>query len=364
MDDHPTTDHCRYCLMCRHVCPVGHVTQLETLTPHGWALTIASVQRGLLTWNAETVDVLYSCADCGLCRANCVTDQPLPNAIAAARAEVTARQLAPATVYEIGEMLKRYENPHIQQIPPRLAKTGRVALFVGDDARYRWPSGVAAAQTLIWATGVEPVEIGIGRNNGYLASSLGFPDTARALVQASLDELRESGAQKMLVLSPGDYFAFAEHLRERLGLSWPEEVELIELTTYLVDQLKAGTFAIKSSGGEATSTYVDPTHAVRVTAKARDTHAARTLLGYATATPSQELFWRKDRAHPVGSTALQFTQPQLAERLTRARLEDARTTGAQVLVCEDAGTLAQLARFASDYGLQVKGLYELVAEKF
>ena len=93
MDALATTENCRYCLMCRHVCPVGHVTQLETLTPHGWGLTIASVRRGLLTWNDETVDVLYSCADCGLCRANCVTDQPLPDAIAAARAEVTAHSL-------------------------------------------------------------------------------------------------------------------------------------------------------------------------------------------------------------------------------------------------------------------------------
>ena len=45
-----TTDNCRYCLMCRHVCPVGHVTRLETLTPHGWGLLISSVHRGLLTW--------------------------------------------------------------------------------------------------------------------------------------------------------------------------------------------------------------------------------------------------------------------------------------------------------------------------
>ena len=22
-----TTDNCRYCLMCRHVCPLGHVTR-------------------------------------------------------------------------------------------------------------------------------------------------------------------------------------------------------------------------------------------------------------------------------------------------------------------------------------------------
>src|SRR5919109_5578032 len=168
MDDHPTTDHCRYCLMCRHVCPVGHVTQLETLTPHGWALTIASVQRGLFTWNPETVDVLYSCADCGLCQANCVTDQPLPNAIAAARAKVVGDRLAAAIVYEIGEMLSQYENPYTKQMPARVSKTGSVALFVGDEAHYSWPDGVIAARTLIEATGVEPVEIGIGRNNGYL----------------------------------------------------------------------------------------------------------------------------------------------------------------------------------------------------
>jgi Fe-S oxidoreductase len=363
MDDHPTTDHCRYCLMCRHVCPVGHVTQLETLTPHGWALTIASVQRGLLTWNAETVDVLYSCADCGLCRANCVTDQPLPNAIAAARAEVTAGQLAPTIVYEIGEMLKTYENPYVKQSPTRATGTGVVALFVGDDAQYRWPGGTDAARELIQNTGVTAVEIGVGRNNGYLASSLGFPDIARTLAQATLDELRASGAQKMLVLSPGDYYSFAQHLRERLGLAWPEEVELIELTTYLVHYLKAGTFAIKSSDGEMSHVYVDPTHAVRVSVRNRDPHSARTLLEHATATPARELFWREGRAHPVGSTALQFTQPQLAEKLTRARLEDAQATGAQMVICEDAGTLAQLARFAGDYDLHIKGLYELLAEK-
>ena len=363
MHAHPTTDYCRYCLMCRHVCPVGHVTQLETLTPHGWALIIASVQRGLLTWNAETVNVLYSCADCGLCRANCVTNQPLPNAIAAARAEVTSQQLAPTIVYEIGEMLKTYENPYVKQSPIQVTGTGALALFVGDDAQYRWPDGIAAARELIQHTGIEAVEIGVGRNNGYLASSLGFPDTARALVQASLDELRESGAQKMLVLSPGDYFAFAEHLDERLGLAWPEEVELIELTTYLVHHLKVGTFAIRSLDGEAPHAYVDPTHAVRASVRQRDTHPARTLLAHATAIPPRELFWREGRAHPVGSTALQFTQPQIAERLTRARLEDAQATGAQMLVCEDAGTLAQLAHFAGDYGLQIRGLYELLAER-
>ena len=35
-----TEQDCRFCWMCRHVCPVGHVTKRETLTPHAWALLI------------------------------------------------------------------------------------------------------------------------------------------------------------------------------------------------------------------------------------------------------------------------------------------------------------------------------------
>ncbi len=34
---------CRFCWMCRHVCPVGHVTARETFTPHAWAMLIDAV---------------------------------------------------------------------------------------------------------------------------------------------------------------------------------------------------------------------------------------------------------------------------------------------------------------------------------
>jgi len=358
MDTVPTTENCRYCLMCRHVCPVGHITRLETLTPHGWGLTIESVKRGLLTWNEESVNVLYSCADCGACRANCVTDQPLPDAIAAARAEVTAQQLAPAIVYEIGEMLKQYENPYVKQTPEKMTGTGAVALFVGDEAHHLSPEGLNAVRTLIQATGVTPVEIGIGRNNGYLASSLGFPDTARILAQTTLDELGATGARKLLVLSPGDYFAFNQHLIERLGLAWPEEVELVELTAYLNDQLQAGRLTLIPPEDITSCAYVDPAHATRVPA---GRSAARAILKTVLPIPARELFWRGERTHPVGSTALQFTQPHLADHLTFARLGDVVKSGAQVAITEDAGTLYQLNRHAARFGVRAQGLYELLA---
>jgi Fe-S oxidoreductase len=353
-----TTENCRYCLMCRHTCPVGFVTQKETYTPRGWGLTIASVNRGLLSWNPETVDVLYSCADCGLCRAHCVTDQPLPEAIAAARASVVDQNLAPAVVYEVDRALRRWGNPFVAKEPERVTAQADTALFVGDEGRYLWPSAVDAALTLLRAAGIKPALVGVGRSNGYLASSLGLQETAVSLARANFDELRATGAVRLLVLTPGDYDAFARIYDERLGVGWPEEVKLIEVVPFLAELAALGKVQFKAAENGLPFTYVDPTHTVRVDGRS---DAPRRLLAAVTGTAGTDMFWREGRAHPCGDTALQFTQPEISDRLTRARLEDAAKSGAKRVITEAPGCLAQLSRHAPNYGLQVEGLYEFLA---
>ena len=352
------TDNCRYCLMCRHVCPVGHVTHLESLTPHGWGLTIASVQRGLLTWNTETVGALYHCADCGACRANCVTDQPLPDAIAAARATVTAEGLAPASVYRVGELLATWDNPYGQAAPAPATVRGEVALFVGDDAYFARPGLVDAVVKLLAAAGIEPVLVGCGRNNGYLASSLGFPETARTLAQATLNEVAATGARRLLVLTPGDLFTFRQLYDERLGIAWPAEVALVDAVTLLAELLDAGKLAFQRLAESEPYAYLDPTHTVRVPER---TDAPRRLLAAVLPGAARELFWRRERTHPTGATALQYTLPHMAMLLASARLEDAHKSGARLLVTEAAGDLALLERLAPRLGLRMQGLYELLA---
>jgi len=353
-----TTDFCRYCLMCRHVCPVGHVTRLETLTPHGWGLTVASVKRGLLEWNPETVEVMYSCADCGTCRSFCVTDQPLPEAIAAVRAEIVQKKLAPPVVYELDEALKQWGNPYQKQAPQAAQGNGETALFVGDDAQYLWPSALEAALKLLEAVGVRPVLIGIGRNSGYLASSLGLPETAVALAKANLQELQASGASRLLVLTPGDFFTFTQLYDERLGIERPQNVAVQEVIPFLAEQLEAGHLKFKRSSESIPYTYLDPTHTVRVKTRV---DAPRKLLSAVMPEPGREVFWREVRAHACGDTALQFTNPPISRHLTYARLGDAAETGARKVITEDAGCLNQLSQHAPTFGLEVQGLYELLA---
>lgn len=358
-----TTENCRYCLMCRHVAPVEQVTFREALSPHGWALIIASVRRGLVAWNEDTIDVLYSAADNGNSRAHCVTNQPLPEAIAAARAEVAAQGLAPAAAYRVNEALQQWGTAYKEQTPVTAngqALTGDVALFAGDDARYLWPEALAAARRLLQAAGIEPALIGVGRNNGYLASSLGFPETARRLAEETLAELKTSGARCLLTLSPGDYFTLGQLYDERLGIEWPAGVELLEVTAYLAQQVESGALRFRQADIAVPYAYVDPTLAVRVPGR-HDT-PRRLLAAVLPETNRRELFWRGERSHPVGSTALQFTKPGIAQKLTEARLQDAVTSGAQLLITDDPATLSHLAQSASRYNLEVQGLYELLAD--
>jgi Fe-S oxidoreductase len=355
-----TIENCRYCLMCRHIASVEYVTHKETLSPHGWALVIASVKRGLLEWDQETVDVIYSAPDHGNSRAHCVTNQPLPEAMAAIRAEIVNQQLAPSIVYEIDKDLREYGTPFAQRKPGVVPGEGEVALFVGDEAQYLWPKTISAASDLLATKGIHPVMIGVGRNNGYLASSLGLPDTARQLAEANLEELHASGAKQMIVLSPGDYFTFSQLYEERLGVEFPKEVELVELTQLLAERLEGGEIEFNKVADEVPYAYVDPTHAVRIPNRHE---APRQLLATVMPGVPRELFWRRERGHPVGSTALQFTKPDIAEQLTNARLKDAQGSGAKLLISDDAGTLKQLDKLAEGYGVQVKGLYELLLDQ-
>jgi Fe-S oxidoreductase len=354
-----TIDNCRYCLMCRHIASVEYVTHKETLSPHGWALVIASVQRGLLEWNQETVDVIYSAPDHGNSRAHCVTDQPLPEAIAAVRAEIVSQQLAPPIVYQIDERLREFGTPFANRKPGVVSGEKEIALFVGDEAQYLWPKTLPAVIDLLHAQGIDPVMIGVGRNSGYLASSLGLLETAKGLAEENLAELEASRAEYLLVLSPGDFFTFNQLYNERLGIEFPAGVELLELTTLLAGRLEGGKLKLKRSTDEEPYAYVDPTHAVRVPNRH---DIPRKLLAAIMPGESRELFWRRERAHPVGCTALQFTKPDIAEKLTMSRLEDARESEATTLISEDPGTLKKLDESAAGHGLRVKGLYELLAE--
>jgi Fe-S oxidoreductase len=275
------------------------------------------------------------------------------------RAEIVDQGLAPAAVYEVHEKLQNWGNPYSAEVPDGNRGQGEVALFIGDDAHFLGSEMLDPVLSILEAVGVKPVLVGVGRNNGYLASSLGFPETAVSLAQATLTELEDIGAKSMLVLTPGDYYVFRQLHDERLGMEWPQEIGLVEVIPFLAEQMRAGNLAFKRGDDQTPYAYLDPTHAIRISTRHE---APRQLLAAVMPSPAREMFWRRERAHPSGNVALQYTQPHIANHLTYARLGDALERGVRLLITEDPGSLAQLNRHAGRFGLLTQNMYELLAD--
>ena len=345
--------------MCRHACPVGHVTHRETYTPHAWALTIESVKRGQLRWNDESVRRAVRVRRLRAVPRHCVTDQPLPDAIVAARAEIVAAGAAPSIVGEIERRLRAHANPYSGDTPTLAGRPAATVLFVGDVAAFQRPAAVDSALRLLRAAGIDALPICRGRSNGGLASTLGLREVAKTLAAAVVDEVRAVGAKDVVVLSAADRWTFEHVFPVRLDVSWPENVRVIEVTDVLAEALADGRLKLESNSRVVNYAYHDPCHAPRL---GRDGQAARALLAaVAGSGAAHTLFWRESRAHPCGAIGgLEFTHPEIAEQLASSRAADAAAAGARLLIADDPACTAHLSAHAGT--LPVAGLYELVAE--
>lgn len=353
------TEGCRYCWMCRQACPVGQVTARETYTPHAWALMIESVARGQITWNRESADVMYACADCGLCQAHCVTDQPLPLAINQARTAIARAGSAPAVVYALEKTLRAHGNAYGASSPVAAPSTGRVALFVGDVATRLRPEAIDSAKVLLAAIGITPVIVGLGRSSGLLANTLGLEDAAVDLAKAVVADVNASGAAEVLVLGPADKWTFTTVFAERLGVTWPADVAVREVSDVLAEALAAGRlrFTPVDAGPYA---YHDPCQTPRL---GRTRPGPRALLAAAYgAANARDLFWREHRAHPCGATGgLDLTHPGVAAQMADARLADASSAGAVWIATDEPQCAHQLA--GRDSVVKVRGLFEALADR-
>lgn len=341
--------------MCRHVCPVTRVTANEATSPHGWALLVASARRGLVTWDDDAVDRLYQCADCGLCRVHCVTDQPLPDALIAVRARLAAGGQAPARVAVLDERLRQWGNIYTGDSSILSTRRAPTALLVGAEAWHRTPEEVQAAQRLLNAAGLEHTLAAVGRDEGYLPWALGLHDTARSLARATHEELTAIGAQRVVALSPQQFHTLV-HVYPQLGVPLPEGLEIVELTALLVRLVDTGRLAFRPLTREAV--YHDPAQAPRLEGRGSAPRRLLRLIGMTL----HETLWRERRAMSAGASGgLPWTQPVLAAQMARTVLNDAMCTGAAMLVTEAPETLAHL-RTVTD-GFDVRGLYSLLAEQ-
>ena len=195
-------------------------------------------------------------------------------------------------------------------------------------------------------------------STGLTASALGLVEVATRLARDLVAAVEASGVTEVFVLRPADKWAFEYVYPTRLGVEWPSNVAITEVTVVLARVVEKGGLKL-SRRDAAPPAYHDPCHSPRI---ARDATAPRRLLAAIYGDqPAPELFWRAHRAHPCGAVGgLDVTHPDIARQLTAARIEGALSAGATTLVTDDPVCLGELRRHAQDR-LDVVGLFTLLA---
>ena len=78
---------CRYCFMCRHLCPVQLQTGKEINTPRAKGLVLSMVNKGTEVFDKDMAQTMYECMLCDACVNDCATGYQPPIYIREARTE-------------------------------------------------------------------------------------------------------------------------------------------------------------------------------------------------------------------------------------------------------------------------------------
>ena len=103
-------DACRFCWMCRHLCPVQLVTGKETNTPRARGLHVSMIERGM-PMEKDCAANMFECLLCGACTNDCVTGYDPLVFIREGRTQANVLGIVPA---------------HVQKVIDKIEKTGNM----------------------------------------------------------------------------------------------------------------------------------------------------------------------------------------------------------------------------------------------
>ena len=151
-------DNCRFCWMCRHVCPIGNATGLERNTARARAMGASLVARNA-TELKEISENIYECTLCGACTNNCMTGFDPKVFIQELKTEIVLSGVLPAYITALLEKYAQTGNVFgataCACLDSLYNTDGETALFVGQDALYKSPESVKNAVTLLNKAGVK-----------------------------------------------------------------------------------------------------------------------------------------------------------------------------------------------------------------
>jgi glycolate oxidase iron-sulfur subunit len=404
-------DTCIRCGLCLPSCPTYLETMTETSGPRGRISLIKAVGESRLDLlSPGFVEQMWQCLDCRACEAACPSGVHYGQLVETARAQIV-RAASPEHSsrssrlrgFALETLFARLDLMRAAAVILRFAQQTRLTalaglvgaaraaklapqisdkFFVPRDQRYEAadPHGTALLHAgcimQVAFAGVHRATVRMLRRAGLnvvvpssqgccggIALHAGEMDFARELAKRNITAFEQSGADVYVVNAAGCGSALKEYgelFAHDAG--WAERADCfakrVRDVTEVLDALDLGAPA---RGLDAVVTYQEPCHLAHAQ---RVTGAPRRLLGRI---PQLRLVEMDESAVCCGSAGIyNLTQPEMAGRLQRRKIEAIVQTGATIVATANPGCAMQVTSGLRDAGYRadVKHVVELLDEAY
>lgn len=352
-------DACRFCWMCRHLCPAGLATGREVNTPRARGLLVSMDSRGI-PLSADSVDAMFQCCLCGACTNDCATGWDPTVFIREARRDAVVRNLLPPAARQVldraltGDISGKSPDKNLTAAIAALPKTADIVLYLGSEGlRGGAASSMGLIATLRAAGTVFTVLRDEPDSGAILYDLMGMTDDIRRMAEQCLDRIRAAGGKTVIAADP-TCARFFKRECEEMGLL--NGLAVVTATAFVEECVVSGKLT-PGSLSVTSATFHDP---CRLARDLDETESARNILR-ALGISVTEMFLNRKLATCCGGPVLGALYPALGADVATARWTDTVAAGEDVLITACPRCLAVMAATAPA-GKRVMDIFALVAE--
>ena len=318
-------DNCRFCWMCRHICPIAIASGQERNTARARALSLSVAMRGAEPWE-NIADNLYECALCGACVKECVTGWDPVLFTREARGEICREGILLPYVEKMLDSFENHGNVYGKIKPldlPYEEKKTDTLLFLGEDARYMSPDSASGAMEILRCAGVKFTVLREEPNSG---NSLYFLAGKSEELRRCMSEAARvlNGYKTVIVYDPADLKLFVREYKEfGIGLT----ARVVGFNAYLLELLQKKALRVKKSA--RTYTVQDNFNYAR---ELDDEDTIRKIVGMIG--ENTEFFMHGKDTMFAGSLVMREYMPEVMRGVAEARWKNASGVGADTVVTE------------------------------
>ena len=343
-------DSCRFCWMCRHICPVSIATGQERNTARARALSLSIVVRGAEDIS-QVVDNLYECALCGACVKECVTGWDPVMFTRESKTAACLEGVIPSYIEKLIVNLEEKGNVYGKDVAFKADKTDdKTLLLLGEDARYMSATSCQGAVTLLDKAGVKYAVLCDEPNTGSSMYYLtGKSAETLALMKKCADVLNKY--QTVIVYDPMDLKLI---LREYKEFGIDVTAKIIGFNEYVLSLIEKGNLSVKKSDKEYT--VQDNFNYSR---ELDDSVTARKIVDYVGA--SKDFLMNGKDTMFAGSLLMHEYMAEQMEKVALTRWKNAGGVGAKTIVTESP-TEYEMLKMTKPDGFELLTIEEMVLE--